>query len=91
MFHVPGIYQSHIRGRHFKPLSGQLILCTACELILSESRIIFIHCQGINFVSKARGMTISSNLLLGNEVKGVLQVPRHRQIRNNNKVENLYP
>ena len=66
MFHVPRLNRCHV----------QLILRTACELILYGTRIIFIHCQGINFVSKARGMTISSNLLLENEDIGVLLVPR---------------
>ena len=68
--YVSSLAQSHMRRRRF------FILHTVCELISYDARIIFIHCQGINFVSKARGMTISSNLLLENEVKGVLLVPR---------------
>ena len=43
--------------RRFLALSAQLILRTACELILYDAQIIFIHCQGINLVSKVRGMT----------------------------------
>ena len=71
--------------RHFYPLSAQLISCTARELILSDARITFIHCQGINSVSKARGMTMSSKLLLENEVNGVLQIQQY------NTAVNLYP
>ena len=76
MFHASRLNQSHVRRRRFQLLSAQLILRTVCELISYDARIIFIHCQGINFVSKAREMTISSNLLLENEVKGALLVPR---------------
>ena len=72
MFHVSRLNQSHMRRRRFWPLSAELILRTACELSL----YIFIHCQGMNFALKVRGMIISSNLLLEIEVKGVLLVPR---------------
>ena len=53
-----------------------LVLFTACELILYDAGIIFIYCEGINFVSKVRGMAIPSKLLFQNKFMGVLLVPR---------------
>ena len=54
MFHASRLNQSRLREGRFLLLSAQLILRTVCELISYDTQIIFIHCQGINFVSKAK-------------------------------------
>ena len=52
MLDVSRLNQCHMRRKTFlAALSAQLILR---ELILYDAGIIFIHCQGINFISKVR-------------------------------------
>ena len=92
MFHVSRLNQSHMQRKTFPDAFSTINLRTACEFILYDARIIFIHCQGIHFLSKVRGMTISSNLLLDNEdYEYSPGTPPHAGSKQQHSVANSYP